>query len=214
MDKKTFIYIKQYDQPCTPVTVRLEWLADGTIIPRLYWMPDGSCYKVTPRFEMTPLAYLKDRDVGLRFKVKAEQIETPEHDENLLHTQHETYLYLANPFFCGKNIVDERYGHACKQFIPVTIDVFPDCTYQLVYFEVRDMRFMVEKTISIEPQGSFIAGGVGICHKIKARQINANDDDDPVPNKSVRRLASLYFEINKWFVTTKSSKKSSKERGH
>jgi len=60
---------------------------------------------------------------------------------------------------------------------------------------------MVEKTIAVEPRGSFHAGGAGLWHKVEARLVNADDDKDPDPNKSVRRLAALYLELNKWFVS-------------
>jgi hypothetical protein len=62
---------------------------------------------------------------------------------------------------------------------------------------------MVEKTIAVESRGSYHAGGTGRWHKVEARQINDNDDEDPDPIKSIRRLAALYFEVNKWFVTIK-----------
>jgi len=137
--------------------------------------------------------------------VIAELIDMPEPDDDLLHTLRVTYLYLADNWFCGKNIVDERYGHTGKSFIPVTIDIFPNCEYELVYFTAKDARYIVEDTIAVEPCGNFYAGGVGVRHKVEARQVNANDDEDPDPNKSVRRQAALYFEINKWFVMVKSA---------
>ena len=199
--EKAVIYSKQHGEPLVPVTIRVEWQADGAIRPCLYWTPDGTCYKVKPNYAMTPLAFLKDRGEGLRFKVIAELIETPEPDDALLHTLFVSYLYLADSWFCGKNIVDERYRHTGKEYIPVTLDIFPNCDYELVYFSVKDTRYMVENTIAIEPYGNFCAGGVGVRHKVEARQVNANDDPDP--HKSVRRQAAIYFEINKWFAMVK-----------
>ena len=99
----------------------------------------------------------------------------------------------------------QRYGHIGKEYISVTLDVFPNCEYELVYFKVKEKRYMVENTLDVEPRGSFYGGGVGMWHRVKARQINANDDEDLDPNKSVMRLAALYFEINKWFVTVKGA---------
>ena len=200
MPNKTMIYSKKSGEPPDPVTVRIEWLPDGTIKPLAYWTPDGSCYEVKHTYGMTQLAFLKDRSVGIRFKVRAEVVETPDSDDDLLHIQHETYLYLADNWFCGRNFIDNRYGHAGKEYISVTLDVFPTMDYELVYFTVQGMRYRVEKTIAVEPRGSFSAGGIGVWHKVEARLVNADDNEDPNPNKSGRRLAAVYFEVNKWFV--------------
>ena len=70
-----------------------------------------------------------------------------------------------------------------------------------IYFVV------IEKTISVEPHGSHYAGGVGIQHKVKARLVNASDDNDPDQTQSIRRDAALYFEVNKWFVAIADKKK-------
>jgi len=35
---------------------------------------------------------------------------------------------------------------------------------------------MVERTIAVEPRGSFRAGGIGIWHKVDARLINSYND--------------------------------------
>ena len=70
----------------------------------------------------------------------------------------------------------------------------------LVYFKVQGTRYAVEKTVVIEPRGSFTAGGVGVYHKVEARLINNDNDDDPDPDKCVMRPAALYFEVNKWFT--------------
>jgi hypothetical protein len=194
------IYSKMNGEPPDPVTVRLEWLPDGTITPLMYWMPDGSCFEVMHVFDYTPLSFLKDRGEGIRFKVRAELTETPDHDDELLRAKHETYLYLTDNWFCGKNFIDNRYGHKGKEFISVTLDVFPNCDYELVYFHVQEKRYMVEKTLAVEPRGNFNAGGLGIWHKVEARLVNADDDEDPDPDKSERRMAAVYFEVNKWFV--------------
>jgi len=208
MRKKTIIYVKQFGEQGAPVTVRILWLPDGTIHPLEYWTPDGSCYEIRHIYECTPQAFLKERGEGLRFKVKSELTEMPEPDDDLLHTKYETYLYLVDDWFCGKNIIDTHYGHGNKEFIPVILDVFPDGDYELVYFWVKGLRYMVEKRIEIEQGGSFYAGGVGVCHKVEARQTNANDDEDADPYKSARRPASLYFEINKWFVAVTPAENS------
>lgn len=201
MDENIIVYSKQVDEPRVPVTARIKWMPDGTIIPLMYWTPDGSCYQVKPGCVMMPIAFLKDRGVGIRFKVMAEIIDTPDMDDDLLHSMTETYLYLADNWFCGRNFIDARYGHAGKEYVPVTLDVFPDCSYELVYFWVHGIRYMVEKTHKVEARGSFYAGGIGIWHKVDARVVNADDDEDPDPTQTIRRLAALYFEVNKWFVT-------------
>jgi len=200
---KAIIYIKKYDEPLIPVTTRIEWLPDGKIKPLMYWTPDGSCYEIRPEYEMTPLAFLEDRAEGLRYKIKSEVIETPEPYSDHRLTQHETYLYFADNWFCGRNFIDERYSHKGKEYVSVTLDIFPNCNYELVYFQVKGTRYAVEKTIAVEPRGSFYAGGVGIWHKVKARQINPDNDEDINPGKSIRRMAALFFEVNKWFVPVK-----------
>lgn len=205
MADKAVVYSKWGDEPSVPVTARIEWLPDGTIKPCLYWMPDGSCYKIERIVETIPLAYLQDRGEGVRFRVKSVVIEAPEPYSDYRFTRHETYLHFADNFFCGENMVDGRYGHEGKEFIPVTLDIFPNGQYKLIYFEVQGNRYMVEKTVAIEPRGSFHAGGVGVWHKVEARQINADNDDDPDPLKSNIRIAALYFEINKWFVSVTHS---------
>jgi len=198
---KAIIYSKQADGPRIPVTVRIEWLPDGTIKPLMYWTPDGYCLKVRHIYESMLLAFIKDKGEGLRIKVRAEVIETPEPYDDRLHAQLETYLYFADSRFCGKNIVDERYGHAGKKYITVILDVFPDNDYELVYFNTQGKRYMVERTVAIEPRGSFLAGGVGIKHIVGVRQVNAGNDGDPDPYNIIRRITAIYFEINKWFVT-------------
>ena len=205
MDGKTVIYTKLSDGSIIPVTARIEWFPDGTIKPLMYWTPDGSCYEVKHVYEMTPLAFLKDGGQGIRFKVRAGIIDTPEPYSNHYHFHREIYLYFADDMFCGKNFIDERYGHESKEFIPVTLDVFPDRGYEVIYFKAQGTRYMVEKTIAVEPRASFHAGGIGIWHKVEARQVNDNDDECPNPLKSVFRMAALYFEVNKWFVSVKTS---------
>jgi len=198
---KVLIYSKQTGVPSTPLTARIEWQADGTIIPCLYWTPDGSCYKIKHIYECTKLAYLKEKGDGIRFKVKAVCIETPEPYSNHRQTQDEVYLYFADNWFCSRNIIDERYAHAGKEYISVTLDVFPDCDYELIYFCFKEKRYYVEKTLAVEPRGSFNTGGIGIWHKVDARLINNANDEDSY--KNIRREAALYFEINKWFVAVK-----------
>ena len=179
----------------------IDWLPDGAIKPLMYWTPDGSCYQVVHIYEMTPLALLKDSGTGIRFRVRADLTETRHHENPF--ARHETYLYFVDNLFCARNIVDERYGHAGKEYIPVTLDVFRNGDYELAYFWAQGARYMVEKTLEVGARGSFHAGGAGLWHKVEARLINANDDEDPDPERSVRRLAALYLELNKWFVTVK-----------
>jgi len=203
--ENTVIYCKQNGEPSVPVTARIEWLQDGKIRPLMYWTPDCICYRIIHVSECVLSAFLKDGGVGLRYRIKSEAIETPVIGDELKNAQHETYLYLADNRFCGNNIIDSRYGHTCKEFIPVILDVFPDGDYELIYFKAQGARYMVEKTIAIEPRGSFHAGGVGIWHKVDARLVNEDNDEDPDQNMSIRRPAALYFEINKWFVSTLKS---------
>jgi hypothetical protein len=194
MFDKILVYIKKTDESFVPVTVRIEWLADGKIKPYLYWTPDGSCYEVKHIYETTPLALLKNRGEGLRFKVMSE---AKDMEYLNYHTaRHETYLYLADNFFCGKNIIDSRYNYEGKKFIPVTLDVFPNCKYELISFKVHEQEYTVERTIAVEPCGSYNAGGVGIRHKVDVINSCANGTF----LKNTTRIASLYFEINKWFV--------------
>jgi hypothetical protein len=171
------------------------------IMPLLYWTPDGTCYRVIDSSPGIALAYLKEGGVGLRFKVRGEIIETPDPEtDDLLHTQHDTYLYLADKKFSEKNIIDGRYGQPGKEYIPVTLDVFPDGDYELIYFTAHGSRYMVDKTADVDNRGSYKAGGFGVWHKVEARLVNADDDNDPDPHTSVKRLAAIYLELNKWFI--------------
>jgi len=200
MAERILVYSKQPGEEPIPLTVRVEWLPDGTIKPVMYWAPDGSCYEIKHVYECTQIAHLKDRGVGIRFKVRAGATEIPESCYDYRHITYVTYLYFADSFFCGRNIVDSRYGHPGKEFIHVTLDVFPDCNYEIAYFRVKDQRYKVEHPHVAEPRGSYNAGGIGICHKVDARLVNEDDDEDPEPNNSIRRMAALFLEIDKWFV--------------
>jgi len=190
------IYGKQTGGARVPLTVRIDWLPDGAIVPRQFWTPDGSRYEVTRVFESMPMAYLKDRGEGVRFRVRARVADTPEPYSHLRYAQFDSYLYLADGRFSAKNIVDGRYGHAAKEYVPVTLDVFPDGGYELTHFSVQGTRYRVDKTVSVEPRGAFQAGGVGIWHKVNARPADAGDD--------AGRQAALYLEVNKWFVSVKA----------
>jgi hypothetical protein len=195
---KIFICSLQPNEARVPVTVRVQWLPDGKIKPLAYWTPDNSCYTVTHIYNSVKLAFLKERGEGIRFKIKAEVSEAT--DSYGRFALRETYLYLADNRFCEKDFIDGRYGHDGKLYVPVVLDIFPTGDYELIYFNIGDTRYMVEKTVAVAPRGSFHAGGIGIRHKVEARLVNATDNEDPDPNKSIRRLAALYRELNKWFV--------------
>ncbi|MCL2286346.1 MAG: hypothetical protein FWC32_08275 [Firmicutes bacterium] len=197
MADRPTVYIKHFDGLCVPVTVRIEWLPNGVIKPLMYWTPDNSCYEIKCVYESVLLTLLRARGEGRRFKVTA-VTETPEVYQAHRNTRHEVYLYLADGLFSGRNIIDERYGHGGKQFVPVTLDVFPDCKYEIICFTVQEAQYIVEKTIEIEPRGSYSAGGLGVWHKVKARQIIADSEGEV-------RMAALYFELNKWFVRIKQA---------
>ena len=200
MAEKTVIYGNHAGEPLVPLTVRIEWLPDGSIRPLMYRTSGGLCCRVEHVYGITPLNFLKDKGAGLRYKVRAEVIQTPEDGDERLHSKNEACLYLTGSLFCGKNFIDKRYGHKGKEFIPVILDVFPDGGYELIYFVVKGARYIVEKRINAEPRGSFNAGGIGLCHHVEARQVNADNDEDPDPDRSLRRPAALFFEINKWFI--------------
>ena len=195
------IYLKHPGMPCVPITARINWLANGKIKPLLYWTPDGSCYEVKHVYEMTPLAFLKDKGEGIRFKIRAELKEVPDPYFDVGHSSHrEAYIYFAHNMFCGKNIIDERYGHPGKEFVPVMLDVFPDGEYEIVFFEAQGTMYIVDKTIEVEPRASYRAGGAGLWHKIQVRRVDADGNTlDP----STTHTTALYFEINKWFAIPK-----------
>jgi hypothetical protein len=71
------------------------------------------------------------------------------YDAEWLHACCETYLYFADNRFCEKNIIDARYGHAGKAYIPVILDVSPDGGYELICFSVRDARCVVDRMLSM-----------------------------------------------------------------
>jgi hypothetical protein len=199
------VYCKQSGEPPIPITVSIHWLPDGKIKPFMYWTPDGTRYEITHIYDRVRCAYLKDGGEGLRFKVRARVIETPDPDAEICNALCETYIYMADNRFCEKNIVDGRYGHAGKAFISVTMDVFPNGEYELTYFSVLGKRYHVEKPCAVEPKGSFAAGGVGLRHKVLARLVNEADDEDPNPLNPVTRMAALYWEMDKWFTAVGSA---------
>jgi len=204
MTGKTTIYIKQTGTPRIPVTVRIEWQPDGKIKPLMYWAPDGSCYEVVRIYESIQLAYLKDRGEGIRFKIRA-QLKNPSEYDDLRYARHETYMYFTDNRFCEKGFVDERYQHTNKKYIPITMDVFPNGDYELVYFRVDDNRYIVERTKDKEQRGSFFAGGIGVRHDVDARLVNPDNDEDLDPHNSTCRPAALYWELNKWFIAVKAA---------
>ena len=203
--RSDIVYGKQPGGPRVPLTVRVDWLPDGSLRPRLYWLPDGTCCQVTHVYECMPLAFLKDRGEGLRFKVRAKVVETPDPYSELRLAQVEAYLFFEDGRFCEKNIVDARYGHAAKEYVPVSLDVFPDGGYELTHFWFHGTRYHVEKTLDVGPRGAYRAGGVGLRHEVEARRVGERGDDDPDPAYSVRRMAALYLEVNKWFVSVSAS---------
>ena len=197
LSDKVIVYIRQGNEPLIPVTVRIEWLPNGKIRPTMYWTPDNSCYEVKHIYESTLLAFLKEKGVGIRFKVRAELKEI---SDNVAYARHETYLYFTDGRFCERGFIDERYSHSNKEYVPVIVDVFPNADYALVSFRVGDKRYMVEKTLKVESRASFQAGGIGVWHKVDVRLVNDDNDEDPNPNKSEHRKAALFWELNKWFV--------------
>jgi hypothetical protein len=164
---KIIVYSQQIGGKRIPVTVRIEWLADGKINPLMYWMPDGSCYQVSKIYERTPIAFLKDCGVGIRFKVRGLLAEASEVYSDHCFAQQDTYLYFADTQFHGKNFIDQRYKHAGKEYIPVVLDVFPSGDYELLYFWAKGERYKVEKKLKIEPRGCYSAGGVGHMRPVK-----------------------------------------------
>jgi len=202
---RIIVYEKQPERRRVPLTVNADWLPDGQIVPRYFWTPDGVCLKVLHVYECVPIAYLRDRGEGLRYRVRAWVEETAGLDDELLHAQYETYLFFADNRFCEKTIVDARYEHAGKLYIPVNMDIFSDGSYELISFWCRDARYHVEQTLDISQRAAFRVGGVGLRHEVEARLVNAHDDEDPDPDRSVRRKAALFFEINRWFVAVNSA---------
>ena len=193
------VYLKEPGEPSVPVTVRIRWLPDGKINPLMYWTPDNSCYEVKKVYERISLSLLNERGAGLRFRIRA-VIEggAEQYTDNHFIAQHETYLYLADSFFSGKNFIDDRYEHDAKEYIPVTMDVFEDCDYELISFKVKGIEYDVKKTLDIKPKGSFYAGGIGIWHKVEAEAQQA-DTDCFTPHEVITR--GIFFEINKWYAS-------------
>jgi len=200
MGKRIVTYGKLDGDRRIPLTVRIDWFPDGHITPKMYWTPDGSCYTIVSHAECVPLAFLKEQGEGLRVKARAQITDAPEPYPDTPEQQ-DVYIYLADNRFYQRNIIDERYKHPHKEYITVTLDVFPDGSYELICFLFREQRYLVERTLVVEPRGSFLAGGAGIWHKVKARAVNLHDDNDPNPKQSICRLAVLYLEFNKWFVS-------------
>ena len=203
---KIIIYEKQPECRPVPLTVNADWNVDGQIVPRYYWTPDGSRFKVLHINECVPVAFLEEKGEGLRFKMRARLEETVEEGTDLHHAQYETYLYFADNRYCEKTIVDARYDRAEKLYIPVNLDIFSDGNYELISFWFLNARYRVEQTLDISQRAAYRVGGrLGLRHKVEARLVNAHDDDDPDPDQSIRRMAALYFEINRWFLAVKTA---------
>ena len=201
---KALIYCRRSGERGYPITARIEWLADGVILPIMYWMPDGSCFEVTHTRECIPLAYLKEGGQGLRFTVRARLVRAENAYLGDAQQDYETYLYFADRKFSAKNIIDAQYCHVGKEFVPVVMDVFPDCEWMLINFKARGAQYMVEKTTCVEPRGCFNGGGIGLCHIVDARRVS--DPEEILEERGgICRRAALYFEFNKWFVTVKVS---------
>jgi hypothetical protein len=146
----------------------------------MFWPDGGECCHVAGVSDTVPLAFLKDGGQGLRFRVRlAPQAGAPR----------EAYIYLADARFCEADIIDKRYAHKGKEYIAVTMDVFPGGEYELTAFTARGERYSVEKTLSVERRGAFAAGGVGLRHEVEAYS-----------EKFGARKAALWWEISKWFV--------------
>ena len=205
MAEKAVVYIEQSGEPSTPVTVRIGWRSDGLIKPLEFWMPDNTHYRVHKVYECTPRAFLEDKAEGVRFKIKAKITVSPDSYHEHRYIEFETYLIFASNKFCEKNIIDSRYGHPGKAYVPVIMDVFPDGRYELVYFWAKGARYKVEKTLDIDDRGTFKTGGIGLRHEVDARLVNRFDDEDPDQRNSVRRPVALYWELDKWFVSVKTA---------
>lgn len=201
MGEKKAIYIKRSGEVMVPVTARITWFPDGRIKPCFYWTPDGTQYKILSHGIGVSLALFRCHAEGLRFKVISQIIETPDPFSELLNSRYETELYLEDSRFFQKNIIDTGYAHPNKEYIQVTMDVFPNSEYEIISFCCKGSRYVVEKTLAVEPRGSYLAGGAGIWHKVDARLANMDDDGDPNPQKSICRRSALYLEFNKWFVS-------------
>jgi len=144
-------------------------------------------------YEATRLAYLKQGGEGIRYRVSAKLQDPDSH----AYAHDDVYLFFVSDQYCQKGFIDERYEHAGKKYIPVTLDVFPWGDYEIVGFQVDDNEYKVERTIAREARGSYKVGGVGIWHKVEAWL--ANDD------KGLSfRLVGLYLEFDKWFSPIKS----------
>jgi len=183
----TVVYIKQANEPPIPVTVRLEWLPNGKIKPIMYWTPDNSCYEVKHVYESTSLAFLREKGVGIRFRVRAEMREMP---DNTSCARHETFLYLADMRFCESGFIDDRYSHPNKKYVTVTVDVFPNAEYELVRFCVGDECYVVERTLKVEPRALYRVGGIGVWHRVDVR---ANSGGE-------WQRKAVFWEVGGWYV--------------
>jgi hypothetical protein len=202
---KATVYGKPMGGAPVPMKVRVEWKADGLISPTLYWTPDGTCYQVKPGCKSVQLAYLKDRAVGLRFEVRSKVIHTPHPYPELHYALCEAYLFLEDGRVCEKNFLDARYQNPKKSYITVEIDFHPNGEYDLAYFRHQDERYKIEAVSEIDHHGAFLAGGVGIRHKVSVRKVNPHDDDDPDPDNPDVRVTAIYWERDKWFISLKAA---------
>ena len=195
------VYIKQSEGIATPITVRIHWLANGDWYPTLFWMPNGICYEVSlPILERAPLSCLKEKGVGTRITANVNMAEDSGESTNLCKGGQSVHIYFADSKFDAKCIVDAAYNHNKKLYISVEVDIFSEGSYELVGITVDSDKYLVSRTLSVEPRGSYGAGGVGICHKLRVVK-EGQQGDCPLP----WREANVYLEFDRWFIHIGSS---------
>ena len=67
-------------------------------------------------------------------------------------------------------------------------------------------KFCISANLDISRRAAYRVGGFGLRHQVEARLVNADDDEDPDPDQNIRRMAALYFEVNRWFLAVKTAR--------
>ena len=101
---------------------------------------------------------------------------------DLAYVQYERHLYFSDNRIREKTIVDVRYDHDGKLYLPVNRDIFSDGDYELISFRCFHSRYHVKKILDISRRTAYRVSGLRLRHQVEARLVNADDDDDPDPD--------------------------------
>ena len=193
---KIIAYSKWGEKTQTPVTARIKWLADGTIEPQMYWMPDCSCFQVKHIYECTALAFLKEKGVKTRNHLisgsPASQLLSYLANQDMFDSVHTLSnkngimmtLYVDDIIFSSPNRISAN-------FIEIVENIISSQGYRLSKRKAKSHTKYYPKRVTgviINKQGDIsISNSIRKKTIDKCRQLKANPDDE----QSRRELRGL-----------------------